>query len=748
MSESLTTGFLESEITDHNPEASIDRVLDEARIETSPFRNYLTAVFSEASHDKLDNLTAVLRETAGKSLEQKLAAIVPLLPESLFPRLRDLLFVLKCDISEIPEPFRQSAQSLKKIENDASSLCDPLWQKQVSSRQASLIAIHLWPEDPFRFFEFAKTYMKLDPFRWDIIFCLYGNSPHQVLFDLIESQGLEGPLNAEMWIWNAWKLIDKESRLDELFKESMCWSVDWHKRLINLCLFPLAERFEQRCSSYIPAEMDALNFKRKMLRQMEWERLSRTVPLQSIEDKKRCIELSFLTGNSFMESDCSPAVVEQLKNASIYATCWDNLDEWKILNFRVENHVSLRMESCFSAIPLHELWYSSEHKEKWTTFVAKHLDETDISRKLQILDHLLKAQEWSLGYFDANPNDGSCEWQESLYVKVQDEHWNAWHQRLMAIGEAFRAGNVRLSYKDIVFWIGIVVKHDYRSGVKRRELVPYADKALAFLRPYLDAPSEGFMIESCQLAYRILLTYAPDKLIRNLLPVVIKSDRPCCGNKLEYGAGASLQQASKNDNYPLLWWVSVMISNALRVSLAWRKRSEYIPENDVRISLSAEGINEVNLKLRTAFANFCLKNLALKKGRSCGEGRYENADCVEERPLWRQAFSNALSEIGLDLGGEVHKRLYFVKNSDPDDNVRKVAAEAYNAVRRQKHHDEEDPVKGMLIAFWWLRLAQRKSLDLDVDSAGAAKTRRNELRYASHVREVVSEIQGIASEII
>ena len=99
-----------------------------------------------------------------------------------------------------------------------------------------------------------------------------------------------------------------------------------------------------------------------------------------------------------------------------------------------------------------------------------------------------------------------------------------------------------------------------------------------------------------------------------------------------------------------------------------------------------------------------------------------------------------LNEIGVDLGGKVHRTLDFVRKSDPDEEVRKVATEAYKAVRRQHHKNEVDPVKGLLIAFWWLRLAQRKVLGQEVIPANATKTRRNELRYADQVKAISDDL--------
>ena len=84
----------------------------------------------------------------------------------------------------------------------------------------------------------------------------------------------------------------------------------------------------------------------------------------------------------------------------------------------------------------------------------------------------------------------------------------------------------------------------------------------------------------------------------------------------------------------------------------------------------------------------------------------------------------------------MHKTLHFIHRKDPEESSRKVAGEGYKSVRRESHSSEDDPIKGLLLAFWWLRLAQRKAMKLSVDPTAATRTRRDELRYADRVNVV------------
>lgn len=131
-----------------------------------------------------------------------------------------------------------------------------------------------------------------------------------------------------------------------------------------------------------------------------------------------------------------------------------------------------------------------------------------------------------------------------------------------------------------------------------------------------------------------------------------------------------------------------------------------------------------------AVADFCLSRLRLRKGEKALNGKYEQAQCTEPSPIWRQGYLKALSEIGLDLDGQVHQTVNFVKENDPDPDVRTIAKEAYKSVRRQLSSPQTyaDYARGIIAAEWWLLMCQRQVLELDIDHAAALNTRRKLLR--------------------
>lgn len=130
-------------------------------------------------------------------------------------------------------------------------------------------------------------------------------------------------------------------------------------------------------------------------------------------------------------------------------------------------------------------------------------------------------------------------------------------------------------------------------------------------------------------------------------------------------------------------------------------------------------------------AEFCLSRLRLRKGEKANEGRYDVNQVIERSSGWRQGYLKALTELGFDLNGKVHKTVYFTKQFDPDEDVRAIASECYRAVRRETKRkcSVEDLKRGIIAAEWWLLLCQRRELGKNIDYEEALKTRRRLLRH-------------------
>lgn len=134
--------------------------------------------------------------------------------------------------------------------------------------------------------------------------------------------------------------------------------------------------------------------------------------------------------------------------------------------------------------------------------------------------------------------------------------------------------------------------------------------------------------------------------------------------------------------------------------------------------------------LREEFAKFCLERLRTKVKNK--ESDYNNADFVEPRPAWRWCYVQALVALRVNPGGRGHRTLFWLLNNDPDETVRELAKKAHKRVRhldRKKPNLDEgaSPRRPLFEAFWWLRQAHLITLGVEIDQAGAMRTRRREL---------------------
>lgn len=134
--------------------------------------------------------------------------------------------------------------------------------------------------------------------------------------------------------------------------------------------------------------------------------------------------------------------------------------------------------------------------------------------------------------------------------------------------------------------------------------------------------------------------------------------------------------------------------------------------------------------LREEFAKFCLSRLRTNAKNK--KSSYANEDFVEPRPAWRLCYVQALAALRVNPGGRAHRTLFWLLNNDPDETVRGLAKKAHKKVRhldRKKPNLDEgaSPRRPLFEAFWWLRQAHLMTLGVEIDRAGAMRTRRKEL---------------------
>ena len=258
------------------------------------------------------------------------------------------------------------------------------------------------------------------------------------------------------------------------------------------------------------------------------------------------------------------------------------------------------------------------------------------------------------------------------------------------------------------------------SDELRNRLVESASRHIGILRSVLRDTPEAFAGEDAlgvpvsdfyDKAFYVLLCFAPPwKRLKPLLLAFTEMSKQAVAPDLR-----TWREHDSTYNPPPTYsrvpnWIEVaMYSQNLRGEL----------DRDPRLQ-----------NLREEFAKFCLGRLRTK---AKNEGsNYTNEDFVEPRTAWRQCYVQALTALRVNPGGRAHRALFWLLNNDPDETVRKLAKKAHKQVRhldlRKPNLDTgASPRRPLFEAFWWLRQAHLITLGVEIDQAGAMRTRRKEL---------------------
>lgn len=247
------------------------------------------------------------------------------------------------------------------------------------------------------------------------------------------------------------------------------------------------------------------------------------------------------------------------------------------------------------------------------------------------------------------------------------------------------------------------------------KLIESASRHIGILRSVLRDRPENFEDENVydfyDKAFYVLLSFAPPwKRLKPLLLAFTEMTEQAVAKDLR-----TWREHDSTDNPPHPYsrvpnWIEVaMYPQNLRTELA---KDPYLQD------------------LREEFAKFCLGRLRTKEKNK--KVAYTDKDFVEPRPAWRWCYVQALAALRVNPGGRGHKTLFWLLNNDPDKTVKELAKKAHKKVRhldRGKPNLDEgaSPRRPLFEAFWWLRQAHLITLDIEVDPAGAMRTRRKEL---------------------
>jgi hypothetical protein len=250
-----------------------------------------------------------------------------------------------------------------------------------------------------------------------------------------------------------------------------------------------------------------------------------------------------------------------------------------------------------------------------------------------------------------------------------------------------------------------------------KELISHVDQSIGILRRELSEAPSSEHHQKLDSLFNLLDREAGSKALRHRLQLMRSSKDPFSDENLS-------RFSSMNDGNTIKWFRSFIDLTEIRF-LPYPKSFGSISAQELE-QKKADSFHEFSIEL----AEFFLSRLRLRKGEKAIDGQYDTNQLIEPSPIWRQGYLKALSEIGLDLKGKVHKTAHFIRQSDPDENVRMTAKECYRSVRRGSKKDCSLPdlKRGLIAAEWWLFLCQRQDLGLEVNHEEALKTRRRMLR--------------------
>lgn len=140
-------------------------------------------------------------------------------------------------------------------------------------------------------------------------------------------------------------------------------------------------------------------------------------------------------------------------------------------------------------------------------------------------------------------------------------------------------------------------------------------------------------------------------------------------------------------------------------------------------------------ELREAFAKFCLDRLKTRRIRR--QQGVNESDCADERFVeprrsWRRCYVQAVAALRVNPGGRAHRTLFWLSKNDPDETVRTLAKKAHGRIRHLSRNSPNldrgaSPRRPLFEAFWWFRQAHLQTLGIEIDEAGAMRTRRTEM---------------------
>lgn len=349
------------------------------------------------------------------------------------------------------------------------------------------------------------------------------------------------------------------------------------------------------------------------------------------------------------------------------------------------------------------LWYVSPYGNEWLKAFYDFLSALPIEQRLLVLSKRFGS---SVSFFvgdlpsgiilpkpDTEDSENYKDVNEILYsYRVQEEDINNYDLYFKRWIES------KTLPKDIFFRAAI-------KGVERfcgqtSFVVKHSNIILGQLRGFVAANDVPVPFEELDYIWRAVEEHEPQKALFHRLMLLRASEIPCCDEKLE---------TNRSGPCPLT------IREIVR-------RLSVIGKDD--------SMDDRTEDIRRWFAEYCISRLQLRKKERADKDGYRNDQVMETSPIWREGYLHALSELGTDLGGRIHKLAHFIKKHDPNSDVRDTATKCYKASRRKhiKREERYEILRSLIAAYWWLLMAHIAALGKEPDHEGALLTRRRQLR--------------------
>lgn len=361
-----------------------------------------------------------------------------------------------------------------------------------------------------------------------------------------------------------------------------------------------------------------------------------------------------------------------------------------------------------------KIWCFSPYKEKWKAQFQLALGAFTFEDQLQLLEHRFEVRVHFSPRFLAEGislPQGGQEFSDPIqnfyeyFVSEDDLSW--WDSLLRHLPE-------QENFPKNLFprWTSVACN---RFGLNS-EMLQAADKALGIIRKDISEGGSKYDLGDFEVVWRCIEWVSPEKALRHRWMFLRAAPVPCSKEDLE---------VDKASPCP---WTATEILQGLQI----HKGNQKLSNTDIHEQLKENEQRQVQFlgQIRTWFAEYCLSRLKLRKGEKASEAGYKSEQVVEPSPIWRKGYLKALSELGIDLGGEIHKTIHFIGKNDPSAEVRAVAKDCYKIVRREhiQSLSSSDIRRGLIAAYWWLLLVQRQNLGAAIDEEAAVRTRRRQLR--------------------